>query len=350
MIRLRVDAHTLARSRFAISVAHEIVGTLRVRERKDLPHAQRWHAKARAQLDPRTLELLHALVPGRHPHVPDFLIPRPEGVRADLGSVVDQIASTPAEVVVAHLDVGLAGRPIRDDLAAQFGTVQAYAAWRRPMPRILGDLLDRDPGSIAGEAARAMEAFFAVAMAEDWGSVVEVLEGDVAYRAGQLAAKGFQPVLPDLGEDLTWTGSELLVDRSFEEIIEWPIDGLVFVPCSVQSRRTLFSAERPFSPVITYAARGTARLWTVEPSIRRNHALEALVGRTRLAVLARLDAAQTTRALSRIEGPTESTISYHLGVLASAGLVSSRRSGRGVQYRRTALGDALLRGELPKPR
>jgi DNA-binding transcriptional ArsR family regulator len=48
-----------------------------------------------------------------------------------------------------------------------------------------------------------------------------------------------------------------------------------------------------------------------------------------------------------MSGRAAATVSYHLGVLRRARLVTSRRSGRGVLYRRTALGDAFLAGELP---
>jgi len=56
---------------------------------------------------------------------------------------------------------------------------------------------------------------------------------------------------------------------------------------------------------------------------------------------------RTTLALSRLDGHSPATVSHHLGVLQGAGLVIGRRSGRGVLYRCTTLGDALVDGELP---
>lgn len=69
-----------------------------------------------------------------------------------------------------------------------------------------------------------------------------------------------------------------------------------------------------------------------------------LIGRGRREVLELLDRPRTTRDLSRLDGRAESTISYHLGVLARAGLVSKQRSGGSVGYRRTDLGDSLVTG------
>jgi DNA-binding transcriptional ArsR family regulator len=55
---------------------------------------------------------------------------------------------------------------------------------------------------------------------------------------------------------------------------------------------------------------------------------------------------QTVTQLARNFTVSRSAISQHLGVLADAGLVASRREGRFQYYRLDAIGMAALRAEL----
>lgn len=347
-IHILVDGVVLARSRFAFSPAFEVLGTLRSRDSAPvtptgaLHHVARWNERARTALDPATRELLHALYPTDHDYTPDFLTPRPTGTREGIEQVTETIATTPEEVVEYHLDIALDGRAVRPEVAEQFPSEAAYRAWRRPVPPALARLVDAGPRAVAEEAARAVGAWYAAAMAEEWPEVRAVLEADIAHRGGQISSRGWAAMLADLG-DLTWTGAELLVERPYEGVVDWADDGVLFVPSVAHSGRVQFCAERPDSPVMTYTARGTAPLWSGgrEPT-RAGADVVGLIGRGRREILVRLDRPRTTRDLSRLDGRSESTISYHLGVLANAGLVDKRRSGGSVAYRRTPLADSLV--------
>ncbi len=90
----------------------------------------------------------------------------------------------------------------------------------------------------------------------------------------------------------------------------------------------LFVAEKPRTPTPIYAARGTAPLWTTPPAADMER-LAQLIGRTRLAILLRLAEPRTTQDLSRLDGHSPATVSYHLGVLSGSRLVTGRRGGRG---------------------
>jgi DNA-binding transcriptional ArsR family regulator len=70
--------------------------------------------------------------------------------------------------------------------------------------------------------------------------------------------------------------------------------------------------------------------------------LESLIGRTRAAILRRLDVPMTTTQLARDLDQSPSTISEHLTVLRGNGLLVSWRAGRSVQYRRTPLASSLM--------
>jgi DNA-binding transcriptional ArsR family regulator len=69
--------------------------------------------------------------------------------------------------------------------------------------------------------------------------------------------------------------------------------------------------------------------------------LDRLIGRSRATLLTALAQPASTSQLVAQLGISLGAAGDHLAVLRDAGLVSRSRSGRSVQYRRTALGDAL---------
>lgn len=348
-IHILVDSGVLARSRFASSPAVEVMGTVRRRRqggsavRGAVEHTVRWNQRAAERMDPSALRLLHALVPVDHDYTPDFLTPRPTGTRLTIDDVAEAIATTPEEIVEYHLDIGLDGRAVRPEVVAQFASEEAYRRWRRPIPRDLAPFVAAGPRALAEEAARAIELFHRRAIADDWPLVCSVLEADISQRGALISTRGWAAMLADLG-DLTWTGSELTIERPYEGVVDWADDGVLFVPSTAHAGRVQFCAERPDSPVLTYPAQGVAALWSGLGQQDDGTDIADLIGRGRREVLELLDRPRTTRDLSRLDGRAESTISYHLGVLARAGLVSKQRSGGSVGYRRTDLGDSLVTG------
>ncbi|MEV4537591.1 winged helix-turn-helix domain-containing protein [Asanoa sp. NPDC049518] len=350
-IRIPTDVATLARSRFATSPASEVMATLRGRRSATLPtHARRWHSRALARLDAWTVDLLHALVPADHPYVPDFLTPNPRQPRETRDRTVEAIAATPPDDVARELDFGLAGRPVHREFAESFGDEQRYLRWRRPAPGVLADLIGAGEAALAREAADAFGRFFDAAIAEDWPRVTAVLDADVAHRSEVMAERGLAAMIGTLGTELDWDGHELTLRRPYDVMVDWADDGVLLTPCTALAGSVVLAAERPRTPQLTYPARGTAALHSDPGDVDRATHLGELISATRLRILRRLDEPHTTQALSELDGRATATISYHLGVLHRGGLVTSRRSGRGVLYRRTALGDALLTGELPDAR
>jgi DNA-binding transcriptional ArsR family regulator len=346
---VQTDVATLARSRFATTPAFEVAATLRGRRANGVHHSRRWYLRALARLDAATMDLLHALVPLDHPYFPDFLTPHPQQARETRDRMVEAIAGTAKDELALQLDFAFDGRPVHPEFAKTFGGEDTYRRWRRRPPPLLRDLLDAGDATLAEEAAVAFGRFFDAAIAEDWPRVSAVLDADVAYRAEVMADHGLVAMLAGLGTDLSWDGHDLTLRRPFDVTVDWAADGVLLIPCTAHTGPVLFVAERPRTPVLAYAARGTATLRS--PPSRADHSAPVgeLIGVTRLSILQHLEDPQTTTALSQLDGHSTATISYHLGVLNRGGLVTSRRGKRGVFYRRTALGDALLHGELPAP-
>jgi DNA-binding transcriptional ArsR family regulator len=99
----------------------------------------------------------------------------------------------------------------------------------------------------------------------------------------------------------------------------------------------------PYQPTIIYPVRGGRHLVETgrPPSA---DALGALVGRTRVQLLAARDAPRTTSGLARQFEVTPGAVSQHLAVLYGNGLVSRSRLDGSVLYRRTSQGDELVIG------
>jgi DNA-binding transcriptional ArsR family regulator len=91
---------------------------------------------------------------------------------------------------------------------------------------------------------------------------------------------------------------------------------------------------------LVYPARGIGELWTAPPE--PSHALAGVLGATRARLLADLGQPATTTALAARHGLSPASVSAQLTRLRAAGLVSSRRSGKEVHYRRTSLADAMV--------
>lgn len=99
--------------------------------------------------------------------------------------------------------------------------------------------------------------------------------------------------------------------------------------------------DQPCQPTLVYNARGTATLGLRGPA-RAPDALGRLLGTNRAALLDALSIPGTTTGLAGRFGWAASTVSAHLTVLKDAGLLTSRRDGYRVRYRRTPLGEALV--------
>src|SRR5438874_2743308 len=118
--------------------------------------------------------------------------------------------------------------------------------------------------------------------------------------------------------------------------------GLTLVP-SLFSRRasTPISPDEP--PYIMYPARGLATLWETETSTPDN-ALVGLIGRVRARLMGLLETPTSSTELAVRLDVTPTAVNQHLRALRAAGLLISARHGRSVLYRRSDLGDRLVRG------
>ncbi|WP_132211235.1 ArsR/SmtB family transcription factor [Kribbella steppae] len=340
-IHITMTADQLGRSRFAISPAQEVVSTVRLRADHPARHARTWYARAQALMPAGELGLLEALVPADHNYAPDFLTPPPARSVATIADQAGIIARTSPDDIERQLDIGLRGRPVRDDVVALFGDEETYRRWRRPAPEALERVMADGPEAVAVAAAKALQLFFELAIEPDWGRTTVVLDDDIRRKSDLLASRGAVAMLNDLGRGMVWDGSGLVLDRPYDVTVDWADDGVLLIPASTHVGPVQFTVKCPEQPAVVYRSNGIARLWQRDSQVP-NRALADLLGDTRAVLLTELAEHQSTKELSSQLPWSAPTVSYHLQVLLRAGLVERSRRGNRVVYRRTAIGDSLV--------
>jgi DNA-binding transcriptional ArsR family regulator len=320
---LRLGTDELAKARFALSpIANLLGGILRtVGDRAWVVPGfdAAWLARSRAAIaDDPVLSALADLLRGTV-EVPDLLSMPPSGVDTLIEAELAVLRATPHDV---------ASRQLRASAAAQRdGRV-------RPLPAIL-----TRPG-VSGRLATAFGTYWDAVIAPHWPRVRAGLERDLIRRAGLLATYGWARALDGLRANLRWHGDGRI------DLVGMPGPShrlvgaeLLFVPSATAAG--WLSLDPPRRYALVYRAAGVVEAWSSAAAGPPDR-LERLIGRSRAALLTALAEPASTSQLVAQLGISLGAAGDHLGVLRDAGLVSRSRSGRSVQYRRTALGDGLV--------
>ena len=315
MIRWRFTPDDVARIRFAFSPLNELVLSLivlRAPERHSL-HLP-WVRATRPRLSDLDLSEVFALVPLRG-DTADFLTPPPTSPLPDFSSELELVRRMPPDRVVAELaEIHQLAAPIADRIRA-------------------------DPEAAISRIADTLHAYWDIALAEHWPLIHALLEADVLWRARRLATGGARALFEDLHETITWHGEWLSATDPHDHSGSLSGEGLLLTPCTM-AWPTVRKMIEPYQPTITYPPRGIATLWETGPA-PTPHALAALIGRSRAAMLIALVEPISTTTLAQRLSITTGAVSQHLSVLLDCGLVTRSRVGRSVLYRRTRSGDTL---------
>ena len=328
-LRIEVRSEDLTTTRFALSPLWELLHALRLLagepHRREEPVLRPWLIRARDRYRALTRETDLAVILALHPPGwgADFLSPVPGALSTTIDDLLAQVRATPPEQ--AHREVALAlGR-------------------QPPVDRRVARILASD--QVAEYAADVLDTAWHALIEPEWHTLRAILERDVVYRAGQLAARGWAAALTDLHAHLSWQQGQIVLSR-------WPSAeqadlggrGLLFIPSVFIWPRLALTLDPPWPPALIYPARGVAALW--EHTAPRGRAgpgaaLDRLLGTSRAAILFALEEPASTTHLAATLGQSVGGIGDHLAVLRSAGLITRARSGRSVLYRRTPVGDAL---------
>jgi DNA-binding transcriptional ArsR family regulator len=263
------------------------------------------------------LSPLLVLLAERSP-MPSFLTPPPTTPLAEIDEELTRLRQTSPREARVELERALAGRQVDERTLAVLRSADA-PSW----------------------LAEALATVWKTLLEPSWPTVRELLERDVAYRAGRLAEGGLSRLFEDLAPVVSLRGHELRVRQGTGATVTLDGEGLLLSPSAFIAPRVATLVE---PPVIVYPARGAAALLG-QGAEAHGSALSRLIGATRAEILALLEQPSTTTALAHRLGRSPGNVADHLAVLRQAGLVARRRAGRRVVYSRTPLGQATLGGQ-----
>jgi DNA-binding transcriptional ArsR family regulator len=315
MIEFALSGSDLTAVRFAVSPLNELTLSLRVvADPGRYPLHLRWR-RALAGLEPGLdMPMLTALTNARG-WTPDFLSPDPRSPITGIEDEIDALAATPPQIVA------------RD--------VRAIHA-RLPKP------LDGPPRRVLGRVVDAVRGYWQLALAPHWDRMHTILDADIAYRGKVMAEAGLAAMLSGISGRMSFTGATISVriDQAPRRRSELAGDGLTLLP-SLFALHTAVPVDPKRSPLLIYAARGSATLWET-PASSPSAALVGILGQTRASLLTGLAEPASSTEIARRTGVTTSAVNQHLRALRDAGLLTCYRYGRHVRYLRTDLGQALV--------
>jgi DNA-binding transcriptional ArsR family regulator len=293
-----------------------------------------WVRWALAELERRPLRLprVWPLLVSDRLWWPEFLFPAPVGKSPTLAEELARVCAAPASAVHVSLR-----------------NVFGEGEW----PQVATDLFERPEETLA-EIAAEVAACHDRLIAPHWERLRSVLDADIAYRGGMLAAGGARSLFADLHPNVRWSGGRLFLadsetwESESEAQVTLAPDGLVLMPSVFIWPDWSVSRATSTQTTLLYPARGAATVWEgdADPGSASSSAglgaVEALLGGPRARLLGALRSPATTSALAGRFGVTPSAVSQHLAVLHRGGLIDRQRSGRTVLYQASELGVSLL--------
>jgi DNA-binding transcriptional ArsR family regulator len=321
MIEFQLSVDALGKTRFAYSPLAEVASSLRLLgEGRHAYVMMPWLRDVRGRLQSLDFDLLQALAPpGRW--APEFLF---------------AWSYNPAITIEQQLDAmsRLPGGQICDDLR---GTWKDGAV----PPKLEGLLEDEE--ALPGRVSDLIFDYWQVMIAPYWQRIRSVIDDDVAYRGAKAFTDGIFSMFSDLHPEIPLVDRVLKIDKPHHLDASYQGTQITLLPSVFIWPNLIIGHDAPDEFRLIYAARGVGRVWEGLPSTANPMGdLDALIGRTRAAILRRLDVPMTTAQVARDMQQSPSTVSEHLTVLRGNGLLISWRAGRGVLYRRTPLASSLM--------
>ncbi|MEV7616715.1 helix-turn-helix domain-containing protein [Streptomyces sp. NPDC089799] len=187
---------------------------------------------------------------------------------------------------------------------------------------------------------RSLRSAHAALIAPRWREIRQSFRADVAWRARMLAGHGIKAALAGTHPGARWSGTTLAVPGPPDFETRLGGRGLTLMPSAFWTGRPLLAPRPDGSHLLVYPA--LTPLPLVAPA-GADGSLDALLGRTRAAVLQLLTDRRTTSEVARDLGISLPSVSEHTRTLRAAGLITTERDGKAVLHAATGLGMDLLR-------
>lgn len=305
----------LASVRFGVSPLIELWQSVRA---LGSPVAQVLHSPWLVEARARVRDIDFATLQALQSCSPDFVHPPPHGPSGELELELARMAATPPDQI---------RREILGDGSEQ------------DVPSALQRFVET-PDRAAEELAELLRTYWQRVLEPHWERIRTGLEGDVLYRAQQMAGGGLRALFGDIDPSVRYEDARLLIEDSRDRSLELHGRGLLLVPSVFVWPAVAVLDRAPWQPTLIYPARGSALVW--EPADPPSEGLAALIGSRRAKILASLEGPCSTTGLARRLAVCPGSISQHLTVLHEAGLIERHRVGRVVLYRRSTAGNLLL--------
>lgn len=318
---LRLTAESLARSRFAVSPLAETIAAILTLARGDEPWREPGAVAGRVEFqrflagDPFAAGFV-ALISSTKWLPAPITVPPTGGMHTRLKDELSKARTLNDATVIAEL------QHARDE------------SWQRH------DLSWISGSPLAHRIADLVQTAWTRWAQPDWPRRKALLERDVRYRAGLLAAYGWPAAIDRMSRHSRWVAADAIQysARRTAPARQVGENGLQFVPIT---RRSTWLAEWPPDDfAIVYPAWGIAE--ASDQSMPVDGAVDRLLGIGRASVLRELGHPATTSELAVLLGVALGTVGGHLAVLRDNRLVARTRMGNRVVYHRTDLGDRLM--------
>ncbi|MFJ4775367.1 helix-turn-helix domain-containing protein [Streptomyces sp. NPDC088762] len=195
---------------------------------------------------------------------------------------------------------------------------------------------DRDAWDVLDAALRSAHASV---LAPYWPRIRRSFHADVAWRTRLLASHGIKAALASTHPAARWSGTAFEVGSPPDYEVHLGGRGLTLMPSSFWTGRPLLSGPPGGPYALLYPALTPFPLAAADAA---EGALDALLGRTRAAVLQQLVRQRTTSELARDLDISLPSVSEHTRTLRAAGLITTERDGKAVLHSVTGLGVDLL--------
>jgi DNA-binding HxlR family transcriptional regulator len=326
MIKVHFTAQDLSEIRFAFSPLSELIASYFMLL-NPARHALylTWIKQTLPAIKTLPMPYLTALMqPGvgvMGAYFPDFLTPMPTTPHPDFETEFQALLATPDAM-------------LQDNVRHMF---ERYPSGLNTA--ILNQFIEQ-PHQALLHLASEIRAYWERIFAPHWLRIHAVLEGDVLYRARQLALHGPETLFGEIHPMAVYHDGCLTLNMLHEDEVYLNGEGVLLVPLVMAGIKELMFQPGRQRLMLSYSARG-AGLWDMQVA-EPNEALTLMLGKSKAQLLMHLQTPCNNGELAQRLHVTPSAITQHLQQMHSAGLVEFHQNSRWVFYRLTARGEKLL--------
>lgn len=324
VITIDVTPTDLANIRFGYTPIMELITSYRAIYKPDRrAFYHRWAEEAESAIHDIDLPYLHAMATVPF-YIPDFLTPTPTTTITNIEVELSRLREVPIDIIRKNITYALS-------LAGESDILRHFMVYPRDAMDCLID---------------EIRLYWQRTLAHHWPHMLSVLDGDVLYRARNLALEGTKALLESLHPKLQLEEQRIVFTGShkpdtFKKDYSLYGTGVQLVP-SIFVCHLTWQIEPEWQPMLLYQSRGTGLWWAENPTPVDDASLEIALGAGRARVLRLLSTPAHTGEIAHRLAITAGAASQHLSRLQQAGLTEPRRSGKRVYYHLTRRGEKLL--------